>query len=132
MASSTGIMFIFPSIIAFSSVILFFLLVLFTHLDFDLILRPCGCVLPFLHVFWWQRCKLKIQLLPQQIQRQPLFQLPVETLLIMQRVSFSLFYSLCLKKLVDRVVQQKFGSLPKRPTTASGVCPLNLLSLPAS
>lgn len=85
---------ILTTITAFSSVILLIFLVLFTHLDFDLILRPCGYVSPFLLVFWWQQCKLKIQLLPQQIQRQPLFQLPVEILLIMHRVSFSLFYFL--------------------------------------
>lgn len=88
-ASSTGSMSIFPSTTAFPSVILLSLLVLYTHLDF--VLRTCGCVLPFLLVSWWQRCKLKIQLLPQQTQRQPLIQLPVEILLVMQRVRFSLF-----------------------------------------
>lgn len=137
MASSTGIMSIFHSTIAFSSFILLSLLVLssqFTHLDFNLILRPCGCVSPLLLVCWWQQRKLKIQLLPQQTQRQPLFQLPVEILLIMQRVKI-LFLSKSFlvpgTALFDLVVQQKSGSRPNRPTTASGVCPLNLLSLPA-
>lgn len=102
MASSTDIMFIPSSAIAFSSFILLSLLAPsshFTLLDFRFKSQPCGCVLPLLLVCWWQQCELKIQLLPQQTQRQPLFQLPAEILLIMHRVRFPFSLPLCLEQL---------------------------------
>lgn len=97
MASSTGIMFIPSLAIAFSSSIPLSLLVPsspFTLLDFVFVLRACGCGLLLVLVCLWQQCKLKIQLLLQQTQRQPLLQLPVELLLIMHRVRFSLLLPL--------------------------------------